>query len=224
MKLLLLIANLFLIPTLSYGTVQENSQSSQAIEEYFSANHQEISKVLYEIAKQNTIRLNEECSDKYNITLDDVYIVEPIIFSKEKLHPVKGMWLYKYKLDRCGVSRIHNVYFISDNGDEPKVFNGIMGNTIASPHLAYDSLTGVYTTVSSKLGKLCQSKEELNDTFVVFDSKVIKSSNGHSSWDELWSIKACKNALNVLVKFTSDGKGGTYYNVPYSEAKIINKP
>jgi len=41
------------------------------------------------------------------------------------------------------------------------------------------------------------------------------------SWHETWPIETCGRTVEVLVKFTADGDGGAYYNLPSDQISIL---
>ena len=183
---------------------------------YLENNYQGIAKRLYDNAVESTAKLDEECLDKYSITLGDIGIFEPIVFNQNKLHPVKGSWMHRYRVNRCGFDRVYNIYFFANGGNLPKVFAGIMGETNASLQLTNDTLLAVHG-IKSKLFPFCKTEEEIEQTFVVFDSKVILFNEEKTKWSEEWDIKACNQRAKVKISFQLDGKGGAYYTLNESE-------
>ncbi|KIE04928.1 hypothetical protein NF27_EY00240 [Candidatus Jidaibacter acanthamoeba] len=109
------------------------------------------------------------------------------------------------------------LYFFVNGGDLPKVFAGIMGETNASLQLTNDTLLAVHS-IKSKLLPFCKTEEEVEQTFVIFDSKVILFNDEKTKWSEEWDIKASNQMAKVKISFQlDDGKGGAYYTLNESE-------
>lgn len=41
------------------------------------------------------------------------------------------------------------------------------------------------------------------------------------SWAEVWPIEACKQTVEVLIKFTADGDGGAFTNIPGDQIRVL---
>lgn len=41
------------------------------------------------------------------------------------------------------------------------------------------------------------------------------------SWTEVWPIEACKQTIEVLIKFTADGDGGAFTHIPGDQTRVL---
>jgi len=197
----------------TYASTGQSDYGAGELGEYMRNNQQQIAQEVYKIVVEITARLNEECADKYAIPFNKVYIIEPIKFAKDNIHPIEGAWLMKCELSRCNKDRVYNFIFKAVKGSAPKVTNSLMGNTKTSPRLAKDTMLGVYSNTGAKMKAFCKTEDALSSSFIVFDAKPLPSLSIDGSWEEIWSVKACEHVIDIKIKFIPDGKGGTYYHV-----------
>jgi hypothetical protein len=58
--------------------------------------------------------LYPNCKSQYLVKPFSVAVFSPIDFPDDKRHPIKGVWQFRYQLERCGDSKFYNALFIAN--------------------------------------------------------------------------------------------------------------
>lgn len=169
------------------------------------------------IEQDKKFGLMQECKSQYRVEPYSISVFEPIDFPDDKQHPVKGIWNYRYQLQRCGESKLYNVIFIASGNGEvaPKPRPYYPGSTNAGPVLVKDAMIGALT------GAMISIKADLNSCkdIGVFDMRVTNPphdvADGEQTlkgvWNEIWTFKLCGQMVDVGVLFIPTAGGGTRY-------------
>lgn len=161
--------------------------------------------------------LQQECKSQYRVEPYSVAVLQPIDFPDDKQHPVKGIWNFRYQLQRCGESKFYNAIFAaSSNGETPPTARPYYpGATNAGPVLIKDAMMGALTSAMIKADlKDCKEID-------VFDMRVTEQphdvANGEKTlkgvWNETWTFKLCGQMVDVAVSFIPTAGGGTRFVV-----------
>jgi hypothetical protein len=169
--------------------------------------------VLYRVGVEwdKKLGLQQNCKSQYQVKPYNTALLAPIDFPNEKEHPTKGIWRYRFQLERCGETKIYNAIFAAQNDGKPQVLPHWPGDTRASPRLIYDALTSAIASASAKI-KNVDKITECKD-LTIFDMKVSEEphdvvENGitiRGVWWEKWTFLACGQYADVLLRFTPDG-------------------
>ncbi len=162
--------------------------------------------------------IQQECRTPYRVEPYSVSILQPIDFPDDKQHPVKGVWNFRYQLQRCGDSKIYNAIFIAaGNGDAPPSPRAYYpGATSASPVLVQDTMRSALSSAMVKANlTACKDVD-------VFDMRVTQPPRdvvqGEKTlkgvWNETWTFRLCGRTVDVGISFIPDPNGdGTQYVV-----------
>jgi len=204
----LMIFLLLATATLSAETVTNESQEFPIFRQYLE--HHTTAK-LYANACMMDENLGVDTKDPYTINLGVFGIYEPIEIQSRDLHPTKGVWAHQYEVIRGGMTRTYNVCFVANEEGEPLMVPLIMGKTKASPQLVDDVMMQVQMCAYLQLDNLEDILEEFEKTFFVIDSEEVGYEG--ESRIEKWLVRACGKEIPVVLTFTPDGMGGTYFAV-----------
>jgi hypothetical protein len=171
-----------------------------------------VSTGLYNDALQTNDRIHFICSDNYSILPGEITVLQPIVFGKNSPHPISGMWQHHYQLTRCGKTIYYNTYVISDNGKQPIIISGLVGETKIPFASLIDTTVAAYTYVNYHYTP-CPEGIIISEPFV-YNTEVIhsKSSNANN-WKELWKIGICNTTVNLLLSL-HNGKKFNYQIQP----------
>jgi hypothetical protein len=155
--------------------------------------------------------LQLDCKSQYNIKPVNTVVLSPIDFPDDKQHPTKGVWKFRYQLERCGDSKIYNALFIANsNGEAPTLRAFYPGSTNASPVLIKDAMLPAIMGAVVRSGlKDCKDVD-------VFDMRVTEPAHDvvegdktfKGVWKETWIFKTCGQMIDVPIRFTPDANGG----------------
>lgn len=156
--------------------------------------------------------IQQECKSQYRVEPYSVSVLQPIDFPDDKQHPVKGIWNFRYQLQRCGESKFYNTIFIaSANGETPPTPRAYYpGATNASPVLVKDAMLGALTSAMVKADqKDCKDID-------VFDMRVTEPAHDVTDgektlkgvWNEAWTFRLCRQMVDVGISFIPDTTGG----------------
>lgn len=173
--------------------------------------------------------IQQECKSQYRVEPYSVSVLQPIDFPDDKQHPVKGVWNFRYQLQRCGESKFYNAIFIaSGNGETPVTPRAYYpGATNASPVLVKDAM---FEALSSAM-----VKAELTDCkdIDVFDMRITEPAHDVTDgdktfkgvWNEAWTFRLCGQMVDVGISFIPDTTGGgtTYIVSPVKPAEAAKK-
>ena len=169
------------------------------------------------IEQDKKFGLMQECKSQYRVEPYSISVLEPIDFPDDKQHPVKGIWNFRYHLQRCGESKLYNVIFIaSANGETPPTPRpNYPGTTNAGPVLVKDAMMGALTSAMISIKADLNSCKDIG----VFDMRVTNPphdvADGEQTlkgvWNEIWTFKLCGQMVDVGVLFIPTAGGGTRY-------------
>jgi hypothetical protein len=156
--------------------------------------------------------IQQECKSQYRVEPYSISILQPIDFPDDKQHPLKGVWNFRYQLQRCGESKFYNAIFVaSGNGETPPTPQAYYpGATNASPILVKDAMLGALSSAMMKAGlKDCKEID-------VFDMRVTEPphdvADGEKTlkgvWNESWTFRLCGQMVDVGVSFIPHATGG----------------
>lgn len=181
------------------------------------------------VGQDKKFSLQEDCKSQYRVEPYSVTVLQPIDFPEDKQHPVKGIWNFRYQLQRCGESKLYNVIFIaSSNGEAPPTPRPYYpGETNAGPVLVKDAMMGALTSAMIKADlKNCKDID-------VFDMRVSEKPHDVAEgekilkgvWNEVWTYKMCGQMVDVGISFIPTAGGGTRYVVaPTKLGESAGKP
>lgn len=161
------------------------------------------------VALDRKFGLQPNCKTQYSVKPYSTTILAPIEFPDNKQNPTKGIWMFRYQLERCGEAKFYNTLFIA-NGEAPAARPYYPGASHASPVLINDAMMSAITSAALQPGlKGCKD-------FEVFDMRVTQPvhdvTEGNKTikgvWDEIWTFKACGRAVDVALRFVPDSNGG----------------
>lgn len=156
--------------------------------------------------------LQQNCKSEYRVEPFSIGILSPIDFPEDKPHPTKGIWNFRYQLQRCGESKFYNTLFFANSGGEaaptPRAY--YPGKSDASPLLIKDAL------LSAIPSGLIQSGLKDCKEFDVFDMHVTETAHNvvdggktfKGVWDEAWTFRMCGQMVDVAITFIPDATGG----------------
>lgn len=173
--------------------------------------------------------LQQECKSQYRVEPYSVSILQPIDFPDDKQHPLKGVWNFRYQLQRCGASKFYNAIFIASGGGDtpPKSQAYYPGASNASPILVKDAMLGALSSAMMKADlKDCKEMD-------VFDMQVTEPPHdvvdGEKTlkgvWNESWTFRLCGQMVDVEVSFIphTTGGGTRYVIAPVKPGEAAKK-
>lgn len=153
--------------------------------------------------------LQTDCKSGYDVRASSTAIVvSPIEFLEGKPHPVKGTWVTRYKLVRCGDAKVYNALFMADGtGGAPRYGAFFPGTSYGGPRLLSDAAGSARAAALAV--KDCSTPD-------VFDIRVVDEphdlvENGKTFqrvWSELWTYRMCGQMVDVPMTFVPDAQGG----------------
>lgn len=174
--------------------------------------------LLYRLGREQDRKfgLQSECTSQYHVEPYSLAVLQPIVFPDEKANPTNGIWNFRYRLHRCGDSKIYNaMFFASGNGETPPAPRAYYpGSTNAGPILVNDAMPSARMSAWVKAGlKDCNNSD-------VLDMQVTKTAhdladNGQEFkgvWTEKWTFRTCEKTVDVDISFipSTTGQGTTY--------------
>lgn len=155
--------------------------------------------------------LQLDCKSQYNIKPFSIAVLSPIDFPDDKQNPTKGIWNFRYQLERCGDSKFYNTLFIANNNGEAPIPRAYYpGSTHAGPVLIKDAMLSAIMGATVRSGlKDCKDID-------VFDMRVTEPAHDvvegdktfKGVWKETWTFKTCGQLIDVPIQFTPDANGG----------------
>lgn len=162
-----------------------------------------------ELDKKFGLQLN--CKEQYNVKPISTAIWSPIDFPDDKQHPTKGIWSFRYKLERCGDSKLYNAVFIANsNGEAPTPRTYYPGSTNAGPVLIKDALRAAVGSAQIRTGlKDCKDLDIFDMLVTEQVHDVVEGGKTYKGiWKEMWTFKMCDQLIDVSIQFTPDASGG----------------
>jgi hypothetical protein len=155
--------------------------------------------------------LKKDCADRYVVHPISLLVLTPIDFPEDRQNPVKGSWIYRYSLTRCGDSKIYNAMIFADEaGGTPKAQAFYPGTSAAHPMLIYDAMPIAISTAMVQCGST-----DIEDV-EVFDLHLDKLPNDigegenlvKGAWNETWTFKVRGKQVEVPITFTPNSRKG----------------
>jgi hypothetical protein len=185
----------------------------------------EMQEIMYRLGveQDKKLGLQTDCKSQYNIKPIDMAVLSPIDFPEDKQNPTKGVWKVRYKLERCGDSKVYNAYFVANsNGEAPNPRAYYPGSTNASPVLVKDAMSSAIVGASARSGlKDCKD-------ISVFDMRVTEPAHNFVEgektfkgvWNEIWTFRMCGHSVEVAMTFIPDVNGG---GTTFKSGPVIHK-
>jgi hypothetical protein len=151
--------------------------------------------------------LQTNCNSGYSVAPSSIQVVLPAEFTAGKADPVKGAWLVRYRLTRCGESKVYNALFVAQDGNVPAILPFYPGSTMANYKLVKDAMVpALIQAASAGTGKSCTTPN-------VFDMQVTKAPVNRT-WDEVWTFNVCGEIVDVPMTFamTEDGSSASFHS------------
>lgn len=166
------------------------------------------------IEADRQLGLQASCKSEYRAAPMSMQVVAPAEFVEGKADPVKGGWLVRFRLDRCGESKVYNALFVARDGGPPAVQPSFPGTTLANAILVHDALPGARTSAMAAIastGRPADCKE-----FYVYDMQVVEAPHDvtergktfRNVWNERWTFSYCGTLVDVPMRFTPSPDGG----------------
>lgn len=160
---------------------------------------------LYRLGVEQDRKLVQlDCEPQYEIKTSTMigYVLDPIVFPKDKLNPTRGMWKIRYQLERCGESKIYNALFTANsNGEAPTASADFPGSTNANRVQVKNAMKNNIPLMLILSGlKDCKDVD-------VFDMRVTTPAHDlvpgkiKGVWNEIWTLKACGQMIDVAMTF-----------------------
>ncbi len=187
---------------------------------------------LYRLAVEQDRKfgLQQDCKSQYRVEPYSIAVLQPIDFPDDKQHPIKGIWNFRYQIQRCGESKFYNALFIaSGNGETPPTPRAYYpGATNAGPLLIKDAMLSALPSALLKSGlKDCKEID-------VFDMRVTEKAHDVTEggktlrgvWNETWTFKLCGQMVDTAITFIPDATGGgtSFVIGPVKPGEVAAKP
>lgn len=162
------------------------------------------------VAEDRKLGLQSSCKSQYQVRPTATLVLSPIEFAEGKSDPVKGVWLSRYQLERCGDAKVYNALFSARDGQAPSSRPFFPGATNAGPVLVNDAMrAAVSTATTAGVPKDCKTAH-------VYDMRVTQPARDVTEqgttlkgvWDEVWTFSMCGQLVDVPMTFIPDAKGG----------------
>jgi hypothetical protein len=175
----------------------------------------EMQKRLYALGlylDKNALGKTEPCNGKVWLEPISIGVLQPLVFSVEDAHPIKGAWTIRYRFDRCGESITYNALFQANEQGPTTVFHLPPGTTKTSPRLLRDLNPGVFMAANAHNGDNKQCKlVAVTNTTVTAEPASLKVGNEtfEGVWEENWTIRTCSGTFSMAFCFIPEKSGGT---------------
>lgn len=162
------------------------------------------------VAEDQKLGLQAGCKSQYQVRPSATLVLSPIAFAQGKADPVKGVWLSRYQLERCGESKVYNALFSARDGQAPASRPFFPGSTNAGPVLVNDAMrAAVSTATTAGVPQGCKNA-------FVYDMRVTQPARDLTEqgvtmkgvWDEMWTFSMCGKLVDVPMTFIPDANGG----------------
>jgi hypothetical protein len=191
-----------------------NAQGIQSTIEYVRAHLDPESLVQLGRAEDAKLGLQQNCKAQYKATPVNLQVVSPLETAWGKADPVKGAWLVRYRLERCGEAKIYNALFVANGGKAPAARPFFPGSSNANPVLVNDAMRAALAQATAAgVPNGCK-------TAYVYDMQVATPARDVTEggrmikgvWDEVWTFSMCGELVDVPMTFTpdADGKGTSF--------------
>lgn len=183
--------------------------------EYFYSHR--MFEVMYRLGveQDRKLGLQPDCKSRHYVHPMGLVVVSPIDFPENRRNPVKGVWMFRYSLTRCGDTKTYNAMFFADEatGGTPKAQAYFPGTSIANPLLIHDAMIPAITTALIKSD--IKDVKDIKDVIVIDlrndnlphdvgeGDKLVKG-----LWNETWIFKVRGKQVNVPITFFKNPKNG----------------
>ncbi len=176
----------------------------------------EIQRQLYAMAvyMDKEILGREPCQSKVWLEPISFGFLQPLEFSTTTPHPIKGLWTFRYRFDRCGESTYYNALFQAKENGSPNIIPLVPGLTRASPLLMRDTFTtvAIAAAIKNKDSDDCAKKVKIINTTITVNPHLLTANNEQfdGAWEEEWTVKTCSPPVVINVCFLPNkNSGGT---------------
>lgn len=141
-----------------------------------------------------------------------IAVILPVSFGTDGM-PVAGTWKESFPVTGCGNDTIINVFFTVTPDKKVHTLIGLVGTSMADPLLQKDAMQ--YAVLASGF-----KKNETCNTLYVTDTKFLKVTGPQQKnapaapWDEMWTLTACTQKVQVMMHFIPDATGTTIHTDP----------
>lgn len=175
----------------------------------YMASHPSVER-MYEIGTSADRDLERVCSQgPYNVEPISFHIVRPVTLAKGATHPDAGVWVARFRFDRCGESFVYNALMFARQGQPPEAGLFVPGETSADPVVFRDMkepLAAITMLGADKAtGKSCTDnttlKIEHTTAPVAQENVVLPDGRRDRVMNEIWTMRACGATVPVKVQF-----------------------
>jgi hypothetical protein len=168
--------------------------------------------------------LATQCKGQYKIEPYSVAVLTPIAFPDETPHPVEGLWNIRYRLLRCGETKVYNTLFSATGyGKTPPAPRiNFPGSTNAGQMLVTDALRAAMPAALTASGQKDCKQVDLYDMRVTEGAREFVEAGKTVSgvWDEIWTFRVCGKAVDAGLRFFPMGEGaGVHFKLTVPAAK-----
>ncbi|WOK35774.1 hypothetical protein [Sphingomonas sp. C3-2] len=142
---------------------------------------------------------------------------------------IKNAWFVTARMVGCDPAPVR--YMVTQNLDDSlKTIRVNRGVSHTWESLLGDTLPSVQLAANAALqrkGLSCSAddKSSLGVLRIAFEEPDLGSNTFGiryaGSWTEVWPIEACKQTVEVSIRFTADGDGGAYTHIPGDKTRIL---
>ncbi len=169
---------------------------------------------------------SEAIIDRIHPATADRFVFNAVL--RQQMH---NAWTVIARLPGCDTFPVR--YMVMQNNDSSlKTIRVNRGISYAHDSLIGDTLPLALLTATSALqrkGANCEAgaKFKLGVTRIESEEDGLGTDmfgvRYAGSWGEIWPIETCDQTVEVLVKFTADGDGGAYTDLPGDQISILSK-
>ena len=161
------------------------------------------------IEDDRKLGLQTSCQSEYRIAPLSLQVVSPAEFTEGKTDPVKGSWLIRYRLERCGESKVYNALFVAQDGDVPAIRSFYPGSTKANANLLNDAMPAALTlALGVSTPRSCKTPYVFDMQVKTPTQDIAKSGTiAKGTWEEMWTFSLCGELIDVPMTFTPDADG-----------------
>lgn len=159
--------------------------------------------------------LLQECKSDFKVSPLGIAVIAPIELPDDKTDPVKGVWIFRYRLERCGEAKVYNAVFSADaKGGPPASAAYYPGVSYAGANLIKDAMVSIVRGAQLPVFSKDCKKVDLFDMQVVAPprSQVQDGRVVGSEWTEHWTFFMCGQTAEMRMTFKPgpDGKNTSY--------------
>lgn len=154
----------------------------------------------------------DRCEGSYGFDPISLDILQPLKFSPGVAQPIAGQWTFRFKLNRCGGSKIYNVQWQANPTGTPRPAILPPGMSRANLALSLDMKNAVASAGLRSHGvpQECRSVR-IVDTSVSMDptTVTIDGVRREGVWEEEWSAQMCGVEFKAPICLVPTPGGGT---------------